>query len=138
MLQPVPSPKLVTLPSSRGYSRDLERLQAAAARAQVTRNEAVRQVLAMYAAHPYALSKRRLGGERDVRLACLPLQRSVLEAVEQGAVNAGISTAEAVRQIIRDYVWCAPSREEPLVRAPAGKAGGRLPAERRRRRAQPT
>lgn len=104
MLQPVPSPKLVTLPSSRGYSRDLERLQAAAARAQVTRNEAVRQVLAMYAAHPYALSKRRLGGERDVRLAYLPLQRSVLEAVEQGAVNAGISTAEAMRQIIRDYV----------------------------------
>jgi len=80
----------------------LERLQAAAARAQVTRNEAVRQVLAMYAAKPYPLSKRRLGG--DVRLAYLPLQRSVLEAVEHGAVNAGISTAEAVRQIIRDYV----------------------------------
>ncbi|MNV56884.1 hypothetical protein [Stenotrophomonas maltophilia] len=39
-----------------------------------------------------------------MRLAYLPLQRSVLEAVEQGAVNAGISTAEAVRQIIRDYV----------------------------------
>jgi len=104
VLKPVPSPKLVTLPSSRGYSRDLERLQAAAARAQVTRNEAVRQVLAMYAAKPYPLSKRRLGGERDVRLAYLPLQRSVLEAVEHGAVNAGISTAEAVRQIIRDYV----------------------------------
>lgn len=39
-----------------------------------------------------------------MRLAYLPLQRSVLEAVEHGAVNAGISTAEAVRQIIRDYV----------------------------------
>lgn len=104
MLKPVPSPDLATLPSSRGYSRDLDRLQAAAARAKVTRNEAVRQVLAIYAAHPYALSKRRLGGERDVRLAYLPLQRSVLEAVEQGAVNAGVSTAEAVRQIIRDYV----------------------------------
>ncbi|WP_240502952.1 hypothetical protein [Stenotrophomonas sp. TD3] len=37
-------------------------------------------------------------------LLYLPLQRSVLEAVEQGAVNARISTAEAVRQIIRDYV----------------------------------
>ncbi|MEW2846889.1 hypothetical protein AB1A86_05790 [Stenotrophomonas maltophilia] len=104
MLKPVRSPDLATLPSSRGYSRDLERLQAAAARVQVTRNEAVRQVLAMYAAKPYPLSRRRLGGERDVRLAYLPLQRSVLEAVEQGAVNAGISTAEAVRQIIRDYV----------------------------------
>lgn len=98
------TPTTTTLPAVREEKAIVQAFIQAANDAGISGTQGLAQLLAQYAAKPFAFTPGISPGVKDWQMRTIELEPAIAQVLEKRAAKHGVKVAEAVRQIVRRYL----------------------------------